>query len=90
MISIAPLNESVAPRSIGTSERSLPAQLPAFRSGRRRRSDAEPELPLANGRPVATGDSFARTPHPRRSQWADYPTMPYVEMGQGTYTSFRC
>ena len=75
--------------SIAIRERSLPAQLPAGRSGRRRWPDAEPE-PAVRQRRSRSGraDDFAPNAFIRiEGDGQIVLTMPYVEMGQGTYTS---
>ena len=70
-------------------KRSLPAQLPAGRSGRRRRPDAEPQ-PAVRKRRSRSGRRrrFAPNAFIRIERDGQIVlTMPYVEMGQGTYTS---
>ena len=73
-----------------SGERSLPAQVPAGRSGRRRRPDAEP-APAVRPRRSRSGRrrrAFAPNAFIRiGSDGQIVLTMPYVEMGQGTYTS---
>ena len=73
-----------------TRKRSVPARLSAGWRGRRRRPDAEPSTcrcrparPLQPARRVR-----AQRLHPHREPTGRSSlTMPYVEMGQGTYTS---
>src|SRR5262249_24520149 len=80
-------------RSAVIGERPLPTHLPAGRSRRGRRPDAEPapglRLPFACGDcEAAGGDCFAPNAFIRIGTDGQIVlTMPYVEMGQGTYTS---
>jgi hypothetical protein len=66
-----------------------PTRVPAGRGGRGRRPDLSLSLPLAKGKvEAADGEGFAPNAFIRiASDGQIVLTMPYVEMGQGTYTA---
>ena len=75
--------------SIAVSDGLSRRALPAGRRGRGRRPDAEPEPAVREPRPKPTAaDGFAPNAFIRIERDGQIVlTMPYVEMGQGTYTS---